>query len=213
MLVISSDTEPVYEKHREVWRSYMNKNPYIESYFIQYRDGPSGIEGDTFWLTGKESFQGIITKTIDSLKFFLNKDSYDFIIRTNMSSLWNFKALLSFLETLPKEGVYSGIIGNYRGTQFASGSGFIMSIDVAKLLINNRTIAESSNIIDDVDIGYTMNKLGVGIIPGKRTDFYSMEMYLSHNYDSSQYHYRVKWNNASLRYEEAEVMENLLHRF
>ncbi len=213
MLIISSDTELVYEKHRKVWRSYMNKNPYIESYFIQYRDGPSEIEGDIFWLTGKESFQGIITKTIDSIEYFLNKDSYDFIIRTNMSSLWNFKALLSFLETIPKEGVYCGIIGEYFKINYISGSGFIMTPDVAKILVKNRAIAEKVKIIDDVDIGYCLEQFGISRIPGKRVDFFSMGMYLTYNYDPSVYHYRLKWNNYSLRHEEADAMMDLLSKF
>ena len=94
MLVVSSDTEPVYDGHRKLWLSFMNSNPQIECYFIQYRDGPQAIKGNTFWLTGKESFPAILTKTIDSIDFFLQKDKYDFIVRTNLSSLWNFNKLL-----------------------------------------------------------------------------------------------------------------------
>lgn len=101
MLIISSDTEQVYAEHRKVWSSYMNSKKEIECYFIQYRDGPQAIEGNTFWLNGKESFPAILTKTLDSIDFFLKKDSYDFIIRTNMSSLWNFDALLKYLEHFP----------------------------------------------------------------------------------------------------------------
>ena len=90
MLIISSDTEPVYQEHRKIWSSYMNSNSQIDTYFIQYRDGPQEIEGNTFWLNGKESFQSIITKTLDSLDYFLKIKSYDFIVRTNMSSLLSY---------------------------------------------------------------------------------------------------------------------------
>jgi hypothetical protein len=213
MLIISSDTEPVYAEHRKVWSSYMNSNPEIDCYFIQYRDGPQEIEGNIFWLEGKESFSTIITKTLDSIDFFLKKDSYDFIVRTNMSSLWNFNALLKHLETLPKEKVYNGAIGNHGIIPFVSGSGFIMSPDVVKLLIENRTIAESVKVIDDVDIGYALNKLGIECSPGKRSDFYYREMYDNSTYDSSIYHYRIKWHNTNMRYEEAEVMRELLDKF
>ena len=212
MLIISSDTEPVYEKHRQVWRLYMNSNPQIECYFIQYRDGPQAIEGNTFWLTGKESFPAILTKTLDSLDYFLKKDSYDFIVRTNMSSLWNFKTLLKHLETLPREKVYNGFIGYYNDIIYISGSGIIMSPDVANTLLQNREIAESVNIIDDVDIGYALNKVGINCSLAKRTDFYSREMYDNSTYDSLAYHYRVK-HNTHMRHEEPEVMRELLNKF
>jgi hypothetical protein len=212
MLIISSDNDPVYAEHRKVWSSYMNSNSQIECYFIQYRNGPQAIEGNTFWLEGKESFPAILNKTLDSLDFFL-KNNYDFIIRTNMSSIWNFTALLKHLETLPSEKVYNGAIGNHGIIQFVSGSGFIMSPDVAKLLLENRQIAESVKVMDDVDIGYTLNKVGIECSLGKRRDFYYREMYDKSIYDSTVYHYRIKWHNTNMRYEEVEVMRELLGKF
>ena len=212
MLIISSDTDPVYAEHRKVWSSYMNSNPEIECYFIQYRDGPQEIEGNIFWLNGQESFAGIITKTLDSLEYFL-RNKYDFIVRTNLSSVWNFNALLKHLETLPREKVYTGIIGNHEGIFFASGCGFIMTPDVAKLLIVNRQIAESVKIMDDVDIGYTLSNAGITCSSGKRTDFYCRQTYLDSIYDPTAYHYRIKWYNPNMRHEEVEVMMDLLDKF
>ena len=197
MLVISSDTEPVYVEHRKVWSSYMNSNPQIECYFIQYRDGPQGIEGNTFWLTGTESFPGILTKTLDSLEYFLNND-YDFIVRTNMSSLWNFDVLLKYLETLPHKNVYNGIIGNHNGIPFVSGSGFILSPDVATILLENRQIAESVRIMDDVDIGYTLHKLDVPFTWGRRNS--------ECVFDKDSYHYRLRIADRHL---EGQVMKSI----
>ena len=197
MLIISSDTEPVYAEHRKVWSSYMNSNPQIECYFIQYRDGPQTIEGNTFWLTGTESFPGILTKTLDSLEYFLKND-YDFIVRTNMSSLWNFDVLLKYLETLPPKNVYNGIIGNQYGILFVSGCGFIMSPDVAKLLLKNRQIAESVGIMDDVDIGYTLHKLGVPFTWGRRNN--------ECVFDKDTYHYRLRIADRHL---EGGIMKSI----
>jgi hypothetical protein len=213
MLVISSDSEPVYAEHRKIWSKYMNSNPYIHCYFIQYRDAPQALEENTFWLQGEESFPDILTKTFHSIDYFLKKDSYDFIVRTNLSSVWNFNVLLENLKTLPTEKVYNGIIGNDKGIVFVSGSGFIMSEDVARGLLQNCQIAQSVRVMDDVDIGYTLNKLGIIPTLGKRTDFYSREMYDKSIYDSSVYHYRIKWNNLNMRYQEAEVMSELLDKF
>jgi hypothetical protein len=199
MLIISSDTDPVYEGHRDVWRSYMNSNSQIECYFIQYHDGPQELEGNTFWLTGKESFPAIITKTIDSLDYFLRRDSYDFIVRTNMSSLWNFNVLLKHLETLPREKVYNGFIGHHHGVTFVSGSGYILTPDVADILIKNRQEAEAHPELDDVAVGYTLNKLGVGMSLGRRNGMLV--------YDSNSYHYRIV---KSDRATEKDTMLQLL---
>ena len=202
MLVISSDTEAVYADHRKVWLSYMNSNPQIECYFIQYRDGDQAIEGNIFWLRGEESFPAIITKTIDSLDYFLKKDSYDFIVRTNMSSLWNFNVLLKHLETLPKEKVYNGYIGHHNNILFVSGSGFIMSRDVANLLIENRQITESVKIIDDVDIGYTLTKLGIKHSLGRRNDTLV--------YNDTSYHYRIKnLDRTTEKYDMLRILNSI----
>lgn len=131
-------------------------------------------------------------------------------MRTNLSSFWNLEALMNFLNKLPKEKLYSGFIGNHRGIKFASGAGFIMSSDVAKLLIDNRNIAERVGVMDDVDIGYTMNKLGIPIYPGRRMDLYSKEMFLNHKYDPNEYHYRLKWHDHEKRCEEPEFMKLLI---
>lgn len=201
MLIISSDTDRVYDDHREVWSLYMNSNPQIECYFIQYRDGPQEIEGNTFWLTGKESFEKIISKTIDSLDYFLKKSSYDFIVRTNLSSVWNFKVLLKYLESLPRQRVYNSFLGNYKNIIFAAGCGYIITPDVADLLIKNRQIAETFPELDDVAVGYTMNKIGIKLSIGRRND--------SLTYDEESYHYRVK--NFDNRHVEKNNMLRILN--
>lgn len=189
MLIISSDTDPVYAEHRKVWSSYMNSNSQIECYFIQYRDGIQAIEGNTFWLNGVESFPAILAKTLDSVEYFLKND-YDFIVRTNMSSLWNFNVLLKHLETLPKKGVYNGFIGYFNNFQFASGSGYIMTPDIGQLLLQNRQTAEDYPELDDVAVGYTLHKLGINPSLGRRND--------SCVYDERSYHYRFKNSDRSV---------------
>lgn len=209
MLIISSDSQPVYAEHRKVWSSYMNSNSQIECYFIQYRDGPQEIEGNTFWLNGVESFPAILTKTLDSLDYFL-KNEYDFIIRTNLSSLWNFPVLLKYLGSLSSEKIYNGIVETYDNRiKYLSGAGFIMSYDVAKLLVDNREVAEQCKIIDDVDIGYCLNKLNIEASSGIRTNFFSPA---SVNFGHNAYHYRFEFSNFS-RLDEPIYMTSLLNSF
>jgi hypothetical protein len=215
ILIISSDTEPVYAEHRKIWLAYMNSNPQIKCYFIQYRDGVQALEGNTFWLSGKESFDKIINKTIDSFDFFIKSDSYDFIIRTNMSTLWNFKALIAHLETLPRQRVYNGQMLRYQyndDMKYIAGSGIILSQDIAKLIVENRELVESIKIIDDVDIGFALKKLGIQHSEGNRIQIRDREMYDNFTYNSKEYQYRIKWNDRSVFSQEIEVMQELFKK-
>ena len=200
MLIISSNTDPIYNLHKDLWRSYMKLNEQIECYFIQYRDGPQELIEDTLWLSGKESFETIIHKTIDSLEYFLNLKEYDFIVRTNLSSVWNFEVLLTYLKTLPTNGVYSGIIGKYCDITYVSGSGFIMTPDVCNLLIKNKDEVFSVKIIDDVDIGLILLKNNVKITAGKRLD--------GTHYSNEHYHYRCKQRGNPIQ--EVSSMKKLI---
>jgi hypothetical protein len=212
MLIISSDNKSVHSEHKKVWLSYMNSNPEIECYFIQYRDGSQAIEENIFWLTGKESFPGILIKTLDSFDYFMKRDSYDFIVRTNMSSVWNFNALLKYLKTLPSKKVYNGITTHFNDVTYCGGAGIIMTPDVVKLLLKNRHLAESVKHIDDLDIGFALNKLGIECVKGRREDVYYTEMYTDSTYDPSHYHYRVRWHNNNMRFEEPAIMRDLVRK-
>ena len=216
MLILSSPSlHPVYASLKEVWASYMNANSAINSFFIEYHPEKNmAVEGNTIYIKGRESYHpGCREKTIDALKFFLNGDvKYDYIIRTNISSLWNFTALLKYLETLPKINVYSGIIGKHRSQRFVSGSGFIMSPDVASRVVDNRAMMNRSNVLDDVDIGFMMEHKKIPFTAGNRYDIYSMDMFNSYVFDNSVYHYRIKWSNTAMRHEEPIVMKKLLDK-
>jgi hypothetical protein len=177
ILIISSDSLSHYKKNKEVWKLYMNKFSNIHSYFIENSMNETNespyLEGDTLYCKGEESFQNILKKTINGIEYFMKSDiHYDFIVRTNLSSVWCFDSLVCYLKTLPKTNVYSGPRGPYYNLEnhhfwfyFVGGMGIIMSNDICQLLIKNRTIAESFNNMDDIDIGYTMHTLNIPILP------------------------------------------------
>ena len=214
MLIISSNNKPVYRKHKEIWCKYMRTNPSIDCFFIEHHDGETTKMDNTIYIKGDESHHpGIREKTIECLDYFIKRGiNYDYIVRTNLSSVWNFDCLLRHVNTLEKSNVYAGVIGNYGSTRFISGSGMIMSQDVAKLLVKNRVLLNHSNVIDDVDIGYVLGKLNVPLTTGFRHDFYSMSMFKEYTFNKDVYHYRFKWDDRSNRLEEPLVMMKLLEQ-
>ena len=77
-----------------------------------------------------------MNKTVLSLEAMAPRlHEFDYILRTNLSSFYVFPRLLKFLETLPKTQCYSG---SNIGGNVVSGSGYIISPDVARLIIDHK---------------------------------------------------------------------------
>ena len=117
-------------------------------------------ENKTLFVKGDECLiPGILYKTVEALSFFLSADSsYDFIWRTNLSSVLDFAGLQRYIETISSsKRFYGGYIGlgslnNGSSTFFASGAGFLMSRDVGEYLVENKQFLRW-DLIDDVAIG------------------------------------------------------------
>ena len=208
MIILSSPAvNAVYPLHKAIWAKYMHSEPSITSYFLEFHDEKDTIEGDIFYVKGKESTHpGCLNKTLACFKHFAQAD-YDFIVRSNMSSLWNFPAMLKHIATLPTQDLYSGVIGRCKSIDYASGSGFILSADVLRRLV--AAPIHGPNIVDDVDIGFILNKLGIKIKKAERVDILKLHDYKTHTYKNTNYHYRFKWDG--MRDKEAVAMMNMMN--
>jgi hypothetical protein len=205
MLVLSSNKEPVYEQHRQVWRTYMKSHPDVECYFIEFSPlvfMPT-LTKDTLYVRGTENYYNITRKTMLALEYFLSKSSYDFVIRTNMSSVWIFPKMLTFLHTLPRTLHYGGVVLTHERVPFVSGTCITMSYDVAKILLQHKGIAYANNLVDDVDIGVALYHAGiypVSSIP--RVDISPDE-----DIYKEGFHYRVRF--FTRRERELPIMRSL----
>ena len=158
-----------YDEMLSIQRSYLHKFPNITTYFIDFREqtNPIEVEDDFIYVKGKDTFINITYKTIQAIEYAVKHLKFDYIIRTNMSTIINIHALITYCSTLPKTNVYTG--GNmltihwidkksgikdktYWGTNFISGTSIIMSCDVACSIIKNKSKIKY-DIIDDVAIG------------------------------------------------------------
>lgn len=166
ILVIASDDQPIYASHQECWRSYATTSPDITVYFLRQREDIEEAyrDGDTLWFPGKEATERVFEKTVAAFRY-LPSSSYDFLVRTNLSSVWHFPNLLRFCETLPREAVFCGVLGN----PGISGAGMILSPDVV------RTLAENSDRVerckwDDIDFGNVALLCDIPCLSGHRYD-------------------------------------------
>jgi len=218
ILVISSDTFPVYAKHRQVWAQYMKRFPNVECYFITYSPmvfvPTFSQDRCTLYLRGNEGYGTIIGKTIDALRFF-DISKYTYVVRTNLSSLWDFYKLVDYLQDKPRSRFYSGQIGTNTetGVQFASGAGFIMSPDVCQILRNNKSAAVSFPGFDDVAVAKILRDHGIYPISQPRVDFISLKQYEEHHdkVPEGSFHYRIKHENyLGDRMEEPIIMKKIV---
>ena len=190
MLVISSQTQPVYRNHKAIWETYMKSHPDIECYFIEFTSAVLSplLTSTTLFLRGHDTYQTILDKTFRAIDFFTRHKQYDYVIRTNLSSVWIFPRLIRFLETTPRTGLYGGIINNNQPWAYISGAGITLSWDVVQILLKNRHLAYASKVIDDVDIGFEFVTLGIPTSFIPRVDVLSED-----DLSKEGFHYRVRF--------------------
>ena len=148
-LIISSHDSPVYGPMREISRQYFQKMKSVFQYhyfFLEHREQKEEIEieGDMMYAKGTEHYYGILDKTQKAFRHINQHLHYDIVIRTNLSSLWNFFALYDFLDNLYDKGIATGICN----TNCISGTGIILSKDVCQTLCDTMIYDES--MADDV---------------------------------------------------------------
>ena len=218
MLVISSDTFPVYAHQREVWRSYMKSHPNIDCYFIRYAPLTFVplLSQDTLTLRGYERYGTIFQKTVEAMQFFLSRKRYDYVVRTNLSSVWHFPNLLRHLATAPRARVYAGQLVTHEasGLVFASGAGFILSSDVADVFLANAHRGRTLQDYDDVAVAAVLLSCGIAPQSLPRVDFVSLAHYDEHHTEipPGSFHFRMKHHEGYLgdRMEEPVMMRRLL---
>jgi hypothetical protein len=190
----------------------MKSHPAIDCFFIQYNPLvfiPT-LTNDTLILRGAERYASILAKTVDSLAFFLPRKPYTHVVRTNLSSVWDFSNLIDFLKTVPSTRLYGGIALGKGG---ASGAGILFSRDVAEMLVANRRTLLSIGTADDDDIGTFLQAVGIPLTISRRVDFLSLDHYIQHHdkIPPGTFHYRVKQPNPERRTaEEPEMMRRIL---
>ena len=170
ILILSIYNEtPFYNKMREIQRKYVHSNSNIKYYFITFRNQEQRIEceDDMIYCRGEEGFHTIILKTLMVLQYLIQekKQIFDYVIRTNVSTLIQYSVLLRQIESLPRSNIYIG--GNVMelkwckldnpdvvkhqlyGLNFVQGSSIVWSYDVVCHFLN-RIDEIPKNLSDDV---------------------------------------------------------------
>lgn len=98
---------------KEIQLKYINSSQVIDYYFVTFDENISEnvlIKENIIYVKGKEMWVTILQKTIVAFDYLINKlnKSYDFIVRTNVSTMFNYSLLVSYLNSIRKYNVYIG---------------------------------------------------------------------------------------------------------
>lgn len=215
MLVIACETHPLFKQLKVEWRK--NTHPSVKTIFIQYSLNVNEIilvDDDTLFLPGTESFEGITRKTVESLEYFLQSTNFTHVIRSNLSSVWHYPRLISYLKTREMTGLFTGVMGMDNSRYFVSGAGMYMSRDVAELLVRNKEKVYTYLFQDDLAISYALDDLGVKMTSSSnRFDLVTPELFETNKYSIPRniHHFRLK--QTTDRSVEPKFMRELIELF
>lgn len=177
ILTIFSDND-IYNEMLNIQRKYIHNDENIDAYFITFDENLEEdikIIDDIIYVKGKESYINILYKTIKSLNYIINTlgQTYDYVVRANISTIINFENLFNYLTICPKTNLYTGgkleILSwrlapyeiseskqnqrnSFSGLKYIQGFGIILSYDIVEQILNDEKSIEY-DIVDDVKLG------------------------------------------------------------
>lgn len=150
---------------------------YVDFYDNQDQETFPSISHSIFSRTIK--FFNYMIKELNIVESVLKyKEDGLFFVRTNISTVFDFKLMMKWFENKPKIDFFGGSFnGYYQGlyTTF-SGTNLIFSFDVMMYLNNNKNRVNMTFLLEDEAISHLIiTELSVFIINVKRIDFIEME--------------------------------------
>jgi hypothetical protein len=150
-------------------RKYYQKFPYAKTIYYRFEPTltvPIQYKDDVLLIQGEESFiPGIINKTLRSFEWVQhNFSNYDYIVRSNISTIIDFEILDSLLNTQPvKYG--GGVEHKDDNKSWIQGTAIILSKDTVNSILKNKESIDQT-LLDDVALGHLIhNKIPEALPP------------------------------------------------
>jgi hypothetical protein len=177
-LVLYSN-DPAYNKMYEMTRKYYSTFDNVTTLYYTFDENlleNAKQIGDILYIRGKDTFiPGILEKTVAAMEYGMKNYSFDYLVRSNISTIVDMDRITSFLEKTDLEygGVrfsmdslqpHYGITDNkYFGTDYASGICILLSKRCVSELLYAKDDLDMT-VIDDVAIGILINQLDIPAI-------------------------------------------------
>jgi hypothetical protein len=184
ILVLASNNNGIYKNARKVWQAYGNIDSEIRTYMV-YGNADNKIDNlnefDLVYDDIEESHNpGMLKKTIRAMEYIDATYEYDFFIRTNISTFWDFSILKRNLYNLPTSECYSGdgplTPSGYDSENgyYLSGTDTIITPESVKAIIKNKKTLDYK-IPEDAAMGIFFN--GVLKCPFIKSQIFFMEKF------------------------------------
>ena len=206
-LIISSHDNIIYEEFRNLHRIYLkNYRPILKYFFVEFRNNQTELvieEDDYIYIRGSESINpGMILKTCKAFEYINIKYNYEFVIRTNLSTLFHIPNLLEYLHIIPNTNACGGF--NYRS--FITGTGIILSRDVANQITDNFLKYDITKYNEDIIISGLLNKLKTPYYNCKQ--FYKWGLIIDEETENYGEYFYIPTNGL---FKDIEFPDDILH--
>jgi hypothetical protein len=166
-----------YEEMLKTLQRYYATFPDVKTIFYKYSDEDK-LEDGILHIKGTESLvPGVLQKTLNVFEYILDDlDNYDYVIRTNISSIIDFNLLEKELTSNPINFYGGGQVLNLQwtgggitdstwyGTIFITGTCMIFTKQAIKYIVENQHLIHL-DIVDDIAIGILFREHRPDVVP------------------------------------------------
>lgn len=173
------------------------------------------VENNNIITNCKEDYwSSLLKKVIYGFEFF-EASNFDFVFKTNLSTIINIEKFLKYCEKKlqNRDYVYDGKFASYEDYLFCSGAGMLLNKNSVNLILKNKNLI-NEKWTDDIFIGYVLNKLNK-IEPTynglNRYDIIKENTEINKNLIKSYSHIRIKIREKNLDSFYAKKIYNFLY--
>ena len=148
--------------YRDIWKNYMFRDPMFKVMFIYGKiDDKLEDYNEDYDIISKHIPEGLgISKILEAFKIIEERFTYDYLIRTNLSTFWDFEKLHKHLDVLPKQNCYSGdgpLPGYNKYGYYLSGVDTIVTPEMIASINNNNNDVDIRRNCEDQAMGLYFN--------------------------------------------------------
>jgi hypothetical protein len=151
VMVLASHNKPMYYVYRRLMLAYADEEPTVKFFFVYGKNTALPKEELTehdllvdffdVQIDGHNASHtvypaGFLNKTVLAMKDIDKRCTFDYLVRTNLSTFWYLKVLLKKLQALPRSMCFSGPLLEWFTGPAAAGFAIVLSYDLVGAILN-----------------------------------------------------------------------------